>query len=461
MVLCRDRAFYRQTLRLGGFIALQNVVVCFVGLADNVMIGAYSQDALSGVALANQIQFLLQMIMGGVSEGMAVLCSQYWGTRQTRPIRRIMAVACLTAAALCAAFFAAAQLCPTEILGLLSTDMAVVEQGARYMRPVSYSYVFFGISMVLVGAQRSVENVRVGMASSLTGLMVNIALNWALIFGNLGAPRLGAVGAAVATLIARVAECAVAVGLTYGRDRRLAMSAADLLRPDRELGRDFFRVATPVMLSGASWGVAQAVQTGILGHMGSNAIAANAIASSLFQVISVAGYGVASASAVLTGKAVGAGDHDRLRGYVNSFQLLFLAIGVVTGAALFLVRDVVLRFYNVDAEAMELARSFITVLSVTVVGTCYQCGCLTGVVRGGGNTRFVFYNDLIFMWGLVLPLSLLSAFVFKLSPLVVFMCLKSDQVTKCAVAVWQVNSYHWVRRVTRDPAETPATAKAR
>lgn len=450
MIFSRERDFYKQTIRLTFFIALQNVIVCFVGLADNVMIGAYSQDALSGVALANQYQFLLQMVVGGVGEGMVVIAAQYWGTKRLQPIRCVMGIAMEAAVALGILFWIAAQLCPTAMLGLLSSDAAAVSQGVDYLRIVSYSYVFFCASMVLVCAQRSIENVRIGMLSSSAGLAVNIGLNWVLIFGHLGAPRLGAAGAAIATLIARGVECGVVAFFTFRIDRKLACAIRHFLFPDPKLLRDFLRVASPVALSGASWGIAQGIQMGILGHMGSSAIAASAVANSLFQVVSVVAYGMANASAVIIGKAVGRNERTELKGYVNSLQLMYLIVGALSGLMLFLLKDWVLSLYAVTLEARNMAEGFMTVLSVTLVGTAYQCSCLSGIVRGGGNTKFTFYNDLIFMWGIVLPLSLLAAFVWKWNPVVVFFCLKSDQLTKCLVAAWQVNSYHWVRKVTRD-----------
>ena len=453
MILCKDRNFYKTAIRLSGFIALQNVIVCFVGLVDNVMIGAYSQDALSGVALANQVQFLLQMIMGGVGEGMAVLASQYWGTRRTQPIQKVLAIALDIAILLGLGFFAVAQLLPEQVLSLLTTDAAAIAEGAKYMRVVSFSYVFFSMGMVLVSAQRSIENVRVGMMASLTGLVVNITLNWLLIFGHFGLPRMGVVGAALATVLARLAECGVSAFYTYRIDKKLAVALRGFFHLDGAMLRDFFRVAVPVMMSGGSWGIAQGIQTSILGHMGSAAIAANSIASSLYQVVTVLAYGLASASSVMIGKAVGRGESlPTLKGYVNSLQLMYVAVGLGTSLVLLGLRDVVLGAYAVTPEALQLARSFMNVQAVTVIGTAYQCSCLTGIVRGGGNTKFVFYNDLVFQWGIVLPLSLLSAFVWKLSPVVVFFCLKSDQLTKCTIALWQVNSYRWIKKVTRDTA---------
>ena len=450
MILCKDKKFYKTAARLTAFIALQNVIVCFVGLVDNVMIGAYSQDALSGVALANQVQFLLQMMMNGVGEGMAVIAAQYWGTRRMDPIRRVMVIALEIAALLGLAFFGVAQLAPEGVLRLLTSDAGAIAEGAKYMRVVSFSYVFFGATMVLLSAQRSIENVRIGMISSLTGLVVNIVLNWLLIFGRFGLPRMGVTGAALATLIARMAEFAVVAVYTWRIDKKLALKIREFLHIDGRMFRDFIRVAVPVVLSGANWGIAQGIQTSILGHMGSSAIAANSIANSLFQVVSVVMYGLSSASSVMIGKAVGSDDLDSLKGYVNSLQLMFIGIGLATSLVLFSLRNVVLSFYAVTPEALSMARTFMNVLCVTVVGSAYQVACLTGIVRGGGNTKFVFYNDLIFQWLIVLPLSALCAFVWNLSPVVVFFCLKSDQLTKCLVAVWQVNSYRWVRKVTRE-----------
>ena len=192
------------------------------------------------------------------------------------------------------------------------------------------------------------------------------------------------------------------------------------------------------------------LQTAVLGRLGSTSVAANSIASSLFSVVSVVCYGSGNAASVYTGKLVGAGNLDKIRESTRTLQIIFLGIGIISGGAVWLCRDLIISFYNVQSATQELARQFITVLSITIVGTSYQVACLTGIVRGGGHTKFVFYNDLIFMWGLVLPLSFLGAFVWKLSPAIVFIFLKCDQILKCLVAVFEVNSYRWIKKLTRD-----------
>ena len=213
---------------------------------------------------------------------------------------------------------------------------------------------------------------------------------------------------------------------------------------------DYFHTGFPLVLSSASWGFAMAIQCAILGHLGSETVlSANSIATTVFQVVSVAAYSAGSAASVIIGKAIGEDRIDDVKSYSKTLQMLFLIIGLVSGIVLFAVKDFFISLYNVTPETVKLANAFITILCVTLVGTAYEAPCLGGIVSAGGDTKFVFRNDLIFMWGIVLPLSLLSAFVFKWPPAVTFACLKSDQITKCAVAVVKVNRFKWIRKVTR------------
>jgi len=447
--ISRDRSFYREFFSLLVFIALQNLIVYCVNLADNIMLGRWSEEALSGVALANQVQFLLQMIVSGVGEGVVVLASQYWGRRTLQPIPFINGIGLNVALMVGLMFMLAGLIVPEPILRLLSQDQLILDEGVKYMRIVCFSYLFYAASSVLLATMRSVENVHIGMEVSVMALVVNIVLNYCLIFGRLGMPSLGVEGAALATLIARACELIVAAVYVLAVDKKLRLKPGQLFRTEKPLARDYVRVATPVILSGLSWGVAQFIQTSILGHLGSASVAANSIAMSLFSVIMVVSYGSGSASAVFIGKVVGSGDHSRIREYVVTLQCLFLCFGLITGGLIFALKEPIIRFYNVTEGTRALARQFLTVLSITSVGSTYQAPCLTGIVRGGGNTKFVFYNDLVFQWGMVITFSLLAAYVWRLAPVWVFLFLKSDQLVKCIVAVFEVNSYRWIRKLTR------------
>ena len=445
----KDSRFYRSFFSLTGMIALQNVLTFSVNLADNVMLGAYSETALAGSALVNQIQFLLQMVVMGVGEGIVVLASQYWGKRETGPICRIQTIGMRIAVGAALGLWALVFFFPGGCLGLLTDDGAVIAEGTKYLQIVCFSYVFFALTNILLSTLRSVETVKISFLVSGSTLLINCCLNSLLIFGSLGAPELGIRGAAVATLISRVVEFLIMVLYVGFGDKKLHTRLRDFLHADGALLRDYLHTGLPVILSNTIWGVAMAIQTGILGHMGQATIAANSIATTVFQIITVVSYAAASASAVIVGKTIGEGRLDDVKAYSKTLQILYLCIGVATGLLLFVCKDGILGFYQISDETRRLALQFITVLCVTVVGTSYQVAVLTGIVRGGGDTTFVLINDSVFMWLIVIPGAALAAFVFHLPPLAVFICLKSDQILKCFVAVVKVNRGKWIRRLTR------------
>ena len=430
-------------------LALQNVITFAVNLADNVMIGGYSQTALSGVAMVNQIQFLLQMLMLGTGNAIGVLGSQYWGKKELRPVRKITTISLLLGLVFSVIMTVVVYFFPKEVLSLLTNEQEVIEEGSKYLVIICFSYVLFAVSNNLLSALRSVETVKIGFVVNLVALVINVILNYGLIYGNLGMPKMGVEGAAVATLAARVAEFLVVVIYALLFDKKICWKPKDLLRIDMLMFRDYIRVGLPVILANAVWGVAMGVQTAILGRLGEDAIAANSIATTIFQVVSVLVYAGGNATAVLIGKTVGEGDIPRVKAYSKTLQILFLIIGAVCGLLLFFSRDFIVGLYDVTAGAERLSHQFIMVLSVTIVGTGYQCSCLTGIVTGGGDTKFVLINDLIHQWLIVIPASFLSAFVFGWPLWVTFLCLKSDQILKCAVAVVKVNRYRWIHQLTR------------
>lgn len=445
----KDKKFYQSFISLTLIITLQNLVTHSVNLADNVMLGRYSEISLSGVALVNQIQFILNMLTMGVGEAIVVISSQYWGKKDTGAVKRILSCALRVGVVAALTFMAIVFFFPTWCLSLFTNELPVIEEGAKYLQIICFTYIFFTMTNILLAGLRSVETVRVGFIVSLSTLFINVILNYILIYGNFGAPRLGIQGAAIATLISRVVELFIVIIYLKKFDKKLLIKLSDLKKLDMSLFRDYMRVGLPVIISNTMWGIAMAVQASVLGHLGGATIAANSISATVFQILTVLCYGGASATCIITGRTIGEGNIDKLKTYTKTFQIIFIAIGIATGLGLFAIRDVILSFYTVSQEAQELARSFINVLCITVVGTSYQVACCTGIVRGGGDTKFVLYNDAAFMWLLVIPLSLLAAYVFKLPPVAVFFCLKCDQLLKCIVAAIKVNRHTWIKKLTR------------
>ena len=448
----KDLRFYRTFFTLTAGLALQNLLTYSINLADNVMIGRYSQDAMSAVAICNQFQFLLQMLVVGVGEGVVVLGAQYWGKGNLKPIRDIIGAGMRFGLGIAFLMFLCALFIPETVLGLINNDPAVIEESVKYIRIVCFTYLIFTATNTLATSLRSVGIVKIGYVISFSTLCINIILNYCLIYGNLGFPALGIKGAATATLISRTVELLVVIYFLKYKERKLQITLHTLIHIDISYIHDYVKVSLPLLITQATWGLAQILQTAILGNLdnSSSVIAANSIAVLTFQIISVIGYGAASAGAMLTGKVVGKNDLIQLKKQTITFQVIFLVLGILTGLGIWWVKDFVLSFYPaLNAEARSITLQFITVMAITSVGTCYQMAADVGIIRAGGSPSFSMINNTIFMWGIVLPASFLSAYVFGLPAAFVFFCLKSDQILKCPVIFVYVNSYKWIKNVTR------------
>jgi len=446
----RDRSFYKTFFTLCGTLVLQNIIVLGVNLADNVMIGGYSEISLSGVAAVNQIQFILQQIVNAVGDVVVVLASQYWGQKRMDPIRRISSIGVRIGLGIALTLFVLVSVFPNGTLKLFTNDAAIAAEGVRYLKLIRFTYPVFAMTTVLLATLRSVETVKVALLVSISTLLLNCGINYVLIYGHFGAPELGVMGAAIGTLVARCMELVIVVSYIAFKDRKLQLKWKHYLVFDRSLAKDYVRVGTPAIITAGLWGASNALQTVILGHMTANAIAANSMASTLYLTLKVGSVGAASAASIIIGKAIGADSGMKtIKQYTRTLQALFLSIGACISVGLFFLRGPVLDLYNVSAETRALANSFLLVLCVTGFGMSYQMPCLTGIIRGGGDTRFVLINDLISIWGIVLPCSAIAAFVLHLPPVVVVACLNADQVFKCGAAAIRTNSYKWVKKLTQ------------
>jgi len=449
----REKEFYKTFVTLTAMIAIQNLLAFGVNLSDNLMLGRYSETSIAAASLINQLQYLLQMIsVAGIGTGALAMVSQYWGKGELEPIRRIIALAMKFAIVAGLLFFCVSFFRPDFILSLLTNQAAVHAEGVQYLRFTCFTYLTFPLQSALVMSLRGVRTVHIGPIISVVSLITNIILNYMFIFGNWGAPEMGIRGAAVTTLVVRVLELLVALVYVRFFDRKLNLRLLSFIKPDAFYLGDYSRAALPVIASGASWGIGLMMQVAILGRLGESVIAANSIANIVFYVFAVYAFGACSTSSVMMGNAVGAGQMERVRPYTRTFQLLFIINGLFTGLLLYLARDLILSFYILTPETEALARNFLTLLSVTVVFTSYEYPVESGIILGGGDTRYAFIVDTLFIWLWMLPFSMLSAFVWQFPPIVTFIFLKSDQLLKCIPNAIVVNRYRWVRVLTREKA---------
>ena len=449
--MIKEKTFYKSFMILALSLALQNLLTYGVNMMDTLMLGRYSQNAMGGVSLCNQIQFLLQMLVVGAGEGAVVMGSQYWGRKKLEPIPHIIGVALRFGGALAVLLFILVFGWPNQILSLLSNDPAVIAEGAKYFSITRYTYVIFTITNILVASLRSIGVVRIGYMISGSTLVINVCLNYLLIYGNLGFPEMGVRGAACATLIARCVELIIVIWFLKYRENVLNLNLRKLLHIDTSYVHDYMKVSLPVLINQALWGVAQMVQTGILGHLGGDVTAANAISVQVYQVLSVVCYGAASAAGIVVGRTIGEDNEKKLHPLVTTLQVLFISIGLCSGLAIFLLRGPILAAFGgtLTENAYRLSRQFMLVLAITTVGTSYQMACDNGIIRGGGDTAFSAKMNLVSMWCIIVPFSAMAAFWWKCPPVAVFFLLKWDQLYKAIPVGIRLHSWKWVKKVTR------------
>lgn len=450
--ITRDKTFYTTLVSLAIPVALQNLITFSVNFADNLMVGALGDAAVSGVYMGNQIQTFLQMFSGGIEGAILILAAQYWGKKDVVSIRKIVSIGIRTAVVFSLLLTMVCLLVSGPIIRMFSHDAEVIAAGSIYLRIVCLSYLFFCLTQGLIAAMRSIEVVRIGMKVSLISLVANVSLNYILIFGKLGLPALGIRGAAIATLIARMVETTVMIVYVFRIDQILGLKLSDLKYSDKTLMKDFLRNGLPIVGGNVVWSVNLMVSTAILGRFNAGVTTAASVANTMNSLAYIAMNGMSAAVGIITGKTVGAGKTEQMKEYARTVQILFLGVGLLTGGMVQLLKNPFVGLYSgISAEAAAFSKQFINVLSVTMIGTCYQAACLFGLVKSGGDVGFVFKMDTIFVFLIVLPSAMITAYL-GLPAWVVFACLKCDQILKCFVAVVKINSFNWMKNLTRENA---------
>lgn len=448
-MIVKNKAFYKNFFLLCIPLVLQSMISLGVNLADNIMLGKYGETSLSGVTAVNQIQFVYQNLLIGIGDGMVILASQYWGQKKLAEIKKISAVAMRTGLVMMVLLFAAASVFPYQMVGLFSEDPAIIQEGVRYISVIRFTYPFFCLTTLLLATLRIIEVVRIALVLSVSTLCINCGINWLLIYGHFGFPRLGVTGAAIGTLTARIVELLLLLYFLKRKECLLHLRLKDYLRLDRLFVRDYFKVSGPIIFLQSLWGVNTALQTAILGHLSSSAIAANSMASNLYLMVKTMAVGAASTTNVIIGRAIGEGNEKKVRLYANTMQVMFVCLGVGAGLCLLGLTEPVLSLYSFSPESRRLARAFLHILCVVMAFMCYQMPVNAGIIKGGGDTKYILKLDLISIWGIVVPLSFFVSFVLKASPEIVVICLNLDQIFKCVPAFIKVNHGHWMKKLTR------------
>ena len=443
--------FYQKLKLLVLPIAIQNFMLALVSATDAIMLGWIDQTSLSAVSLAGQVQFVLSLFISGIAAGAGIMAAQYWGKRDAASIEKVIPIALRTNLLFSGLFTILAGFCPEILMRIFTNDAALVASGSQYLRAVALSYVLCGISQVYLILLKNTGHAAVSSRISSTAVVLNIILNAILIYGLCGAPALGIRGAAYATVAARVVELIWAYLETKKPERvrilwnRLFSSAGKIL------SEDFWRYTLPVLAASLVWGIAYVLYSVIMGHMGSDAVAANSITSIAKSLLSCLIRGVSGGAGVLIGNLLGArraGKSPRVWRTFNAISAI--AIGIVTGGLLMLISPAIVHFAPLSDTAAEYLQYMLLFCGLNLMAQSVNTTVLDGIFCAGGDAKFDMQGNIGAMWCFSVPLGFLAAFWLKLPVMVVYCIVNLDEIVKLPAVYHHYKKYIWVRNITRD-----------
>ena len=442
-------SFNKDILRLAVPIVLQNIVTTAVNSADVIMLGFVGQNALSAGSLANQVMFILQLVYTGISSGVIMLAAQYWGKKDTKTIEHIMGIGMQLSMFISSMFFIMAFFFPHILMRIFTNDINLITSGIPYLRMVSFSYLFMSFSQVYLCAMRSIERVHFSTVTNAVALILNIIFNAVFIFGLFGAPKLGILGVALATVIARGVEFAICV-IDNFIPKAIHFHIKNILEVNKILFFDFMKYSLPAFGNEIVWGVAFSMYSVIMGHLDSDIVAANAVVVVARNLGTVACFGIADAGAIILGKSIGSGNTDTIKSDSSHFVKITSMSAVVGGIVIFLLRPVFFTMTDLTPTAQSYLSIMLFINMYYIVGQAFNTAMICGVFRSGGDSKWGFFCDIVDMWCYSVPLGFISAFVLKLPPMWVYFLICTDEFVKIPFVYKHYKSYKWLKNITRD-----------
>lgn len=443
------KEFLKIVFGLAFPIALQNLINTAVTTADVVMLGKVGETALSSGSLAGQVQFVMSLMVFGMTSGASVLTAQYWGKKDIRTIEKVFSMTLCFALTAGAVFFAAVEFFPEQIMHIFSSEQEVIEGGASYLRIVAFSYPLSAFCTGYLYLMRSIERAKIGTAVFACSLVANVTMNAVFIFGLLGFPAMGVKGAALATFLSRCLEFALVVGYMTKINRQVRIRRAYFFRWDGLLLRDFLVLSIPVVLNETLWGAGMSANAAILGQLGSPAAAANSVVRVIRELVMVMSIGLSAATSVLVGKAIGEKKLDMAETYARRMVLLSIGVTSCASAVMFSLRYVITGALTLGPEARAYLLFMLAVLALYNLCQSVTCPVIVGVLRAGGDTRFGLILEGSALWVGSILMGWIGAFILHLPVKAVFVLLMLDEFIKLPFAAWRYRSKVWLRDVTR------------
>ena len=447
------RSFLKRVCTLTLPIIAQNFINMAVSSADVIMLTYVGQDALSGASLAGEVMFVLSVVFFGLNSGASVLAAQYWGKGDRTTVEKVLGMAVRYSMIIALLFAAAAFFFPRFLMSLFTNEAALIAEGAKYLRIISLSYVFMGFSMMYLMVMRSVERVKLSTLTYAVSLVVNVILNAIFIFGVFGFTKLGIEGVAIATTVARFVElfiCAV----DNRKNTVIHFRLKYFLRSgNRLLTKDFWKYTLPSMSNEVIWSVGITMYSVIIGHLGSDMVAAYSITKVARNLGTVICFGISAACAVMVGKELGAGRIKEADTAAHRLLWVTAVTSVFGGLLVICARPILMQMGDLTPQAREYLGIMLWVVAYYVIGQALNSTWICGIFRPGGDAKFGMYADLIVLWGVSIPITALCGFILELPVMWVYFIMCLDEFVKMPFVIRRYRQKKWLKNITREYAD--------
>ncbi len=428
-------------------ISLQSLITIGVNMMDTIMLGSMGEVALSASSLANQFINIFHICCMGIGMGASVLTSRFWGMQDKDSLRKTITIMYRLCFVFGLLFTAATIIAPDALMRIYTSDEEVIRAGVSYFRWSVPCYWLLGFSLTTTIVLRSVGQVKLPLLCSVIAFFINIFFNWVFIFGKLGAPRMEVAGAAVGTLISRTFEFLFICGYFLFFDKKVSYRVKMILMKCGDLLKDYLRISIPVLVSDGLLAFGNSAVAMVMGRIGKEFVSANAITMVVQQLSTVFIQGISNASSIITGHTLGAGDTERAQRQGVTFLGLGTVIGVLAGGLIMILSWPVINCYNVTGETKAIAEQLMLAVGVIVIFQSMNSILTKGVLRGGGDTKFLMLADILFLWIASIPLGYLAGLVWHLPAFWIYTFLKIDQFIKAVWCVFRLGSKKWIKKI--------------
>jgi putative MATE family efflux protein len=443
----RDRSFYRKVAGIAVPIALQSLITIGVNMMDTIMLGALGEIQLSASSLANQFLMVYQILCMGMGMGASVLTARFWGMKALHLLKKAITIMLRLCVSIGLIFTLVTIITPGGIMRTYTTETALIEAGIRYFYWSVPCYLLLGLSLTCTIVLRSVGEIKIPLFSSIGAFFINIFCNYMLIFGKFGAPRMEIAGAAAGTLISRAFEFLFICGYFFMIDQKIRYRVKDFLMNCRDLLGDYFKISIPVLVSDGLLAFGNNAVAMIMGRIGANFVSANAITTVTQQLSTVLIQGVSQSGVIITGHTLGEGKIAQAKQQGYTFLGIGALLGLVAGGFIILISKTVINCYNITVETKIIAAQLMLAIGIIVFFQSTNSILTKGVLRGGGDTKFLMLADILFLWVASIPLGAFAGIVWGLPPFWIYIFLKIDQIIKAVWCVFRLHSGKWIKKI--------------